>query len=287
LKLPPLAYASPRTVEEAITLLAHHDGEAKIISGGQSLMPMLAFRLAAPDLLVDLRHIPEIDSIIIDEHGVELGGKTTWRSLERDRRLSRAHPLLVSAIPHIAHYQIRNRGTVGGSLAHADPAAELPALAVTCDAEIIVLGTGGRRSIPASVFFVAPMVTVLEPSDVIVAIRFPPWSDRRHYAFDEFARRKGDFALAGVALYFDVDERGLITDPHVGAFGVGDVPFRIAAAEAVLAGMLPTAEVYERAVRACTDSVDPQSDLHAEADYRRALLATLLGRCLTRAGIER
>ena len=283
MKLPPLAYVSPRTVEEAIALLANHDGEAKIISGGQSLMPMLAFRLAMPDLLVDLRRIPDLENITIDPSGIALGAKTTWRSIERDRRLLSAHPLLAAAIPHIAHYQIRNRGTVGGSLAHADPAAELPALAVTCDAEIVVMGTSGRKAIPAKKFFVAPMITMLEPSDLIISVRFPSWQDQRCFAFDEFARRKGDFALAGVALYFDIDDRGLIFDPHVGAFGVGDVPLRMEAVEAALSGMPPTAETFEQAVRAGTDSVHPQSDLHADADYRRALLATLLGRCLVRA----
>ena len=154
MKLPLLDYASPRSVAEAVELLAQHEGEAKVISGGQSLMPMLAFRLASPKLLVDLRHVPELDRITIDDTGVELGAKVRWRDIETDRRLDTTHPLLVAAIKHVAHYQIRNRGTVGGSVAHADPAAELPAIAVTCDAEIVVVGPAGRRSIPAVEFFV-------------------------------------------------------------------------------------------------------------------------------------
>ncbi len=203
MKLPLLDYARPRSVAEAVELLTQHDGEAKVISGGQSLIPILAFRLASPTILVDLRHVPDLDRIAIDDNGVELGAKVRWRDIEIDRRLNTAHPLLVAAIKHVAHYQIRNRGTVGGSLAHADPAAELPAIAVTCDAEIVVIGPAGRRSIPAVEFFVGPLLTKLTPSEIVVAMRLPRWPRQRHYGFEEFARRRGDFALAGVAVFYD------------------------------------------------------------------------------------
>jgi carbon-monoxide dehydrogenase medium subunit len=283
LKLPVLDYASPRSVAEAVQLLARHDGEAKVISGGQSLMPMLAFRLASPKLLIDLRHVPELDRIAIDDNGVELGAKVRWRDIETDRRLDTTHPLLVAAIKHVAHYQIRNRGTVGGSIAHADPAAEMPAIAVTCDAEIVVVGPAGRRSIPAVEFFVGPLLTMLTPSEIVVAVRLPPWPRQRRYGFEEFARRQGDFALAGVAVFYDQDADGRIRNSHIGAFGVGDTPLRLSAAEQTLEGEKPNATAFAPVVQAGMAGVTPQGDIHADARYRRALLGTLLDRALQRA----
>lgn len=283
MKLPLIDYANPRSVAEAVNLLALHDGDAKIVSGGQSLMPMLAFRLAAPKLLIDLRHVPGLDRITIDDNGVELGAKVLWRHIEVNRELHTVHPLLVAATKHIAHYQIRNRGTVGGSLAHADPAAELPAVALTCDAEIVVVGPARTRQIPVAEFFVAPLLTTLLSSEIIVALRLPHWPRQRRYGFEEFARRQGDFALAGVALYYDEDEDGLIRNPHIGAFGVGDTPLRLAAAEQELDGMKPDTSVFARAVQAGIAAVDPRSDIHADARYRRALLGTMLDRALQSA----
>src|SRR5947207_10223501 len=163
MKLPPFEYACPTTVSEAVALLASHDGEAKALAGGQSLVPMMAFRLAAPALLVDLRKLDELRRISITHEGVALGALVRWRDIEDDIRLRTAHPLLVAAIMHVAHYQIRNRGTVGGSIAHADPAAEMPGIAVTCEAQIAVVGKSGARVIPAADFFVGPLMTALEP----------------------------------------------------------------------------------------------------------------------------
>jgi aerobic carbon-monoxide dehydrogenase medium subunit len=279
LKLPPLEYASPTSIEDAIQLLAAHNGEAKVISGGQSLMPMLAFRLAAPKLIVDLRHVPGLAAVTIDDRGIQLGAKLTWRDLEYSKRLAIAHPMLRLAVGHIGHYQIRNRGTVGGSLAHVDPAAELPAVAVTCDASIIALGPGGRRVIPASDFFVAPLVTALDPHEIIIALRLPAWPARRRYAFEEFARRRGDFALAGVALFYD-GEGGRIANAHVGAFAVADVPGRLGAVEDALNGQVPGPDAFDRAVDAAAATLEPRADIHDEGDYRRALFCTLLRRAL-------
>src|SRR5215468_4337385 len=153
MKLPPFDYACPTTLPEAVQLLAARDGDAKAIAGGQSLVPMLAFRLAQPTLLVDLRKLPDLRGIRISEKGVTLGAMVRWREIEDDGRLATAHPLLKAAIAHVAHYQIRNRGTVGGSIAHADPAAEMPGIALTCDAEIAVTGMSGTRAIRAADFF--------------------------------------------------------------------------------------------------------------------------------------
>lgn len=279
-KLPPVEYASPRSVEEVIELLSRHEDDAKILSGGQSLMPMLAFRVAACRLLIDLKNVPGLDRIVIDSDCVELGARVRWRDIEQDQRLRSAHPLLSEAVAHIAHYQIRNRGTVGGSLAHADPAAELPALAVTCEAQIVSAGPNGRRSIPASEFFLSPLVTALEPREMIIALRFPPWPRGRRFGFMEFARRRGDFALAGAVVFYDPDRHGTISNPHIGAFGVTDTPIRLYAAESALARARPGERAFANAARLGTADLEARSDIHADGDYRRGLLATLLVRAL-------
>jgi carbon-monoxide dehydrogenase medium subunit len=282
MKLPAFDYASPATIEEAVALLAARSGNAKIISGGQSLVPMLAFRLAAPELLVDLKRLQGLNRIIIGEDGVHLGAKVRWREIEDDKRLRGAHPLLVEAIRHVAHYQIRNRGTVGGSLAHADPAAEMPGIAITCDAELAIVGPRGKRVDKASDFFKGSLTTSLAPDEILTDIKLPPWSAGRRWAFLEFALRRGDFAMAGVALHYELLE-GKIADIHIGAIGVGDRPLRLHTAEVALNGQRPDDAAIENAVKAARESVDPPSDIHAPAEYRRALLGTLLARALRRS----
>jgi len=193
MKLPSFDYACPATIAEAVALLAAHGGEAKPIAGGQSLVPMLAFRLTVPSLLVDLRKLSELRQIKITDAGVVLGAMVRWRDILEDRLLRQAHPLLTAAVEHIAHYQIRNRGTVGGSLAHADPAAELPGIAVTCDADIVAHGSAGPRAIATADFFRGALMTTLRPDEIVTEIRFPAWPKQRHFGFREFARRRGDF----------------------------------------------------------------------------------------------
>ncbi len=183
MKLPPFEYACPTTLSEAVALLAAHDGEAKPLAGGQSLVPMLAFRVASPSLLVDLRKLSELRQIRITDAGVTLGAMVRWREILDDARLRTAHPLLVAAVRHVAHYQIRNRGTVGGSVAHADPAAELPGIVVTCAAKIDVVGKAGQRVIAAANFFRGPLITALEPDEIITAIRLPAWPPGRRFGF--------------------------------------------------------------------------------------------------------
>src|SRR6202521_93915 len=197
MKMPAFEYACPTTLSEAVSLLASGNGEAKPLAGGQSLVPMLAFRLAQPALLVDLRKLADLREIKISADGVTLGAMVRWRDILDDRRLVAAHPLLKAAVAEVAHYQIRNRGTVGGSIAHADPAAEMPGIAVTCDAEIAVVGTSGARVIPAADFFEGALTTALKPDEIIVEIRLPAWPKQRRWGFQEFARRRGDFAMAG------------------------------------------------------------------------------------------
>jgi carbon-monoxide dehydrogenase medium subunit len=283
MKLPPFEYACPTELSEAVALLASRNGDAKVLAGGQSLVPMLAFRLAAPALLVDLRKLPDLRKIDISGHGVTLGAMVRWCDILADARLRAAHPLLVAAVDHVAHYQIRNRGTIGGSMAHADPAAEMPGIALTCEVEIATVGSAGPRVIAAADFFVGPLMTVLEPDEIIVEIRFPRWPSERRWGFQEFARRRGDFAMAAAAVWYDEDAGGKARNAHVGAIGVGDRPQRLLPAEAVLNGRMVDEAAIAQAEAAACAAVDPQTDIHASADYRRALLGTMVERALRSA----
>jgi len=282
MKLPPFDYACPTTLPEAIELLASHD-DAKAIAGGQSLVPMLAFRLAQPSLLVDLRKLADLRGIRISDAGVTLGAMVRWRDIEEDERLETAHPLLKAAISHVAHYQIRNRGTVGGSIAHADPAAEMPGIAMTCDAEIAVVGKSGAHVIQAADFFQGALTTALTTDEIIVEIRLPAWPAGRRWGFQEFARRRGDFAMAAAAVFYDQDERGKARNAHVGVIGVGDRPLRLTAVEDLLNGESIDEAPIAKADAATSAAVEPQHDIHASAAYRRSLVGTMVERALTSA----
>ena len=282
MKLPPFDYACPTTLPEAIQLLASND-DAKAIAGGQSLVPMLAFRLSQPSLLVDLRKLADLRGIRISDAGVTLGAMVRWRDIEDDERLETAHPLLKAAIAHVAHYQIRNRGTVGGSIAHADPAAEMPGIAITCDAEIAVVGKSGAHVIQAADFFQGALTTALTPDEIIVEIRLPAWPAGRRWGFQEFARRRGDFAMAAAAVFYDQDARGKARNAHVGVIGVGDRPLRLTAVEDVLNGESIDEATIAKADAATSAAVDPQDDIHASAAYRRSLVGTMVERALKNA----
>jgi carbon-monoxide dehydrogenase medium subunit len=282
MKPAPFEYHAPATLREAVDLLAS-DPDAMVIAGGQSLMPLLALRLATPSLLVDLRRVPGLDAIAVGDSGVRLGPRVRWRDIEDHGPLEIAHPLLQEAIAHVAHYQIRNRGTVGGSLAHADPAAELPGVAVTCEAEITLVGVAGSRTIRAGEFFTGPLTTVRQRDEIITELYLPFWPRDRHWAFLKFAQRQGDFALAGIALFYDEDQDGRVRNAHIGVIGASDRPRRLTEVETVLNGR-PVDEVLIRdAAEVAARTVDPPEDLHAPAAYRRALIATLVQRGLRRA----
>jgi aerobic carbon-monoxide dehydrogenase medium subunit len=282
MKLPPFEYACPTSISEAVALLAAHDGEAKPLAGGQSLVPMLAFRVAAPSLLVDLRKLEELRQIRITQDGVALGAMVRWRDILEDARLATAHPLLVAAVEHVAHYQIRNRGTVGGSMAHADPAAEMPGIAATCDAQIGVIGKAGSRVIAAGDFFQGPLMTALKADEIITEIRLPAWPAKRRFGFQEFARRRGDFALAAAAVFYD-DDNGAARNAHVGVIGVGDRPTRLPSVEAVLNGQKIDEAVIAKAEAAASAGVDPRDDIHASGAYRKALVGVMVERALKAA----
>ena len=285
MKFPSFDYACPTSLADAVALLNGRRDDAVVLAGGQSLMPLLAFRLATPGLLVDLKKVPGLDAIRIGANGVRLGARVCWCDIEGNAELAMAHPLLAEAVRHIAHYQIRNRGTVGGSIALADPAAEMPGIAVTCDAEIAIMGSAGERVVKAVDFFLGPMATCLEADEIVTEVRLPPWPEKRRWAFLEFARRRGDFALAGVALFHDHDPDGHAANAHIGVIGASDRPTRLMAAENAVNGHAMDAAIIEAAAEAASKAVDPMEDHHAPADYRRALVGTLVERALTRAAI--
>jgi carbon-monoxide dehydrogenase medium subunit len=282
MKLPSFEYACPATIHEAIVLLAGHGGEAKPLAGGQSLMPMMAFRVVQPSLLVDLRKLPGLKEIKIGSDGIGMGALVRWRDILDDERLAKAHPLLREAVSHVAHYQIRNRGTVGGSCAHADPGSEMPGIAQTCDAEISVVGKAGPRTIKAADFFQGALTTMLASDEIITEVHLPAWPAKRRWGFQEFARRRGDFAMAGVALYYD-EEAGKAINAHIGVFGVGDHARRLPRAEVVLNGKTMSDAVAAAVGEEASAEVEPQDDIHASAAYRRAITGTLTERALKAA----
>jgi aerobic carbon-monoxide dehydrogenase medium subunit len=286
MKPAPFEYQAPATLREAIELLAS-EPEPMVIAGGQSLMPVLALRLATPSVLVDLRRVPGLDAIAIGDSGVRLGARVRWRDIEDDRRLETAHPLLREATVHVAHYQIRNRGTVGGSLAHADPAAELPGIAVTCEGEITLAGVAGTRMVRASDFFTGPLTTIRQRDEIITELHLPFWPSGRRWAFREFAQRRGDFSLAGITLFYDEDQECRVTNAHVGVIGACDRPQRLIEVEALLNGRLVDEALIRETAETAARTVDPPEDLHAPAAYRRALVATLIERGLRSAAQHR
>jgi aerobic carbon-monoxide dehydrogenase medium subunit len=275
-------YKAPGTLREAVDLLASNP-EAVVIAGGQSLMPVLAFRLATPSLLIDLRRLPGLGTIAVGDDGLKLGALVRWRDIERDQRLAAAHPLMRAAIAHVAHYQIRNRGTVGGSLAHADPAAELPGVAVTCEGEITLVGPTGSRTVRAGDFFTGTLSTLRQPDEIVTELRLPIWPNGRRWAFQEYARRDGDFALAGILLFYDEDPERVVRNPHVGVIGACRRPDRLTQVETLLNGRAINDDLIRQATATARQEVDPPDDLHADAAYRRGLVATLLERGLRAA----
>lgn len=283
MKPAPFEYYAPSTREEALALLAEHGGEAKPLAGGQSLVPSMNFRLAQPSILVDLNRVADLAGIAESGNGLTIGAMTRQRTVERSTLVAARAPLAAEAMPHIAHPQIRNRGTFGGSLAHADPASELPAVAVALEATMHIQNAGGARSVPASQFFLGLFTTVLEPDELLVSVEIPLSTARTGTAFEEFARRHGDYALAGVCAVVTLTENGSLGDAKVVLFSVGDMPIVSQSVADVLRGEMPTPEVIRAAAEAVDSDIDPQSDIHATSDYRRHLAKVLVRRVLERA----
>jgi carbon-monoxide dehydrogenase medium subunit len=275
-KAAPFDYHAPETVVEAAGLLAEHGDEAKVLAGGQSLLPMLALRLTRFEHLVDVTEVEEMHGITRTNGHLRVGASTPQAVAEHDTELASAVPLLARSIPHIGHFQIRNRGTVGGSLAHADPASELPAVALALDAVFEVASAGGQREVPAADFFTGTWSTALADDEVLVATRFPVWTGRAGFGFREIARRSGDFALAGVAAAVELDGDDRLARVAVGLLGVGSTPLRAGATERALTGTAPDAAAVGDAARAGAAELDSVDDVHASASYRTRVAAHLI-----------
>jgi carbon-monoxide dehydrogenase medium subunit len=284
MKPAPFAYFTPATVDEALALLVEHGGDAKPLAGGQSLIPAMNFRLARPAVLVDLNRIAELAYVRAESGGLAIGAMTRQRAVERSEVVARAAPLLAETMPSIAHPQIRNRGTMGGSIAHADPSAELPAVTLALEARFRAKSSTGERSIAAGEFFKGMLETALAPGELLVEIAVPPLPASSGTAFLEMARRHGDYALVGVAAIATLDPHGRCKAARISLLSVGDGPVLATEAAKLLAGQAPSEDLLRAAGdAAATRDVDPPSDIHASAAYRRQLVAVLTRRALARA----
>jgi CO/xanthine dehydrogenase FAD-binding subunit len=277
-------YFCPATLDEALTLLAEHGSDAKPLAGGQSLIPAMNFRLATPSVLVDLNGITELAHISLDDHAVRIGGMTRHRDVEKSAVVARETPLVTAAMPFVAHAAIRTRGTMGGSLAHADPAAELPAVMLALEATFTLQSRQGTRTVPASEFFVGLFSTAIEPGELLTEVSIPRTRGRSAVAFDEISRRHGDFALAGAAAAVTVDDRGRCTSARVALLSVADRPVLSVQVAQTLSGQQPSPDAIRAAADAAArDDIDPTSDIHASSTYRRQLARVLTRRVLERA----
>jgi CO/xanthine dehydrogenase FAD-binding subunit len=279
MKPAPFAYVAPRSLDEALDALRDADGDTKILAGGQSLIPMLNMRLARPARLVDLNRVAELAYVREEDGGYAIGAMTRDSTLERDDRIIRDVPLLAEAIRYVGHPQIRNRGTIGGSIAHADPSAELPAVAVCLDARLTVRGRRGTRTLPAGDLYLGYLETTLAPDEIVTEVWFPRVQPNAGYAWLEFARRHGDYAIAGVGVAVTRDGDA-ITEARIVATGVGSRPVRATAAEAILVGGPPSAERTRAAMDALRGAIEPEADVHATVEYRRHLAGVLLERAV-------
>jgi carbon-monoxide dehydrogenase medium subunit len=280
----PFEFHQPREVEEALAILAKHGSAAKPLAGGQSLIPAMNFRLSRPSVLVDLNKLRELAYVKAQSGELLIGAMTRQAEAERNQQVAEVAPLMRETMPFIAHTQIRNRGTIGGSLAHADPAAELPSVMVAVDARFQLRGLHGVRTVMAADFFSGLFETVLQPGELLVDISIPPMPARSGYAFLEVARRHGDYALAGIACRVTLDEKGKCKEARIALVSVGDGPVLAKKAMKSLVGEKPDEKVIAEAAEAAgSKDCDPPSDIHASAVYRRKLTSVLTRRALTQA----
>ena len=286
MKPPRFEYLAPTSLDEALALLAEHGDGAKVLAGGQSLVPLLNFRLVRPAYLVDLNEITGLGYIRRENGQVAIGALTRQRAVETSPVIRELVPLLADAMPQIGHVQIRNRGTIGGSLAHADPAAELPAVVAALGGELVVRSARGQRTLRPEAFFVGYLTTAVEPTELVVEVRLPVAPPRTGTAFLEVSRRHGDFALVGVAASVTLDERGACTRCAIALTGVGPTPVVAREAARQLVGARPTPEVLEDAGRRAAADLEPDGDLHASSAYRKHVAGVLTRRALARA-VER
>lgn len=279
----PFRYLKPASLEETLGYLDEYGSECALLAGGQSLVPLMNFRVARPEVLVDLNGLDELRGIEVDDLGATIGAMTRQCEIEFSEELSAAVPLLVEATPLIGHFQIRSRGTIGGSVAHADPAAEYPTVLVALTGSVVLTSRAGSREMPAETFFRGRFVAAREPGELVTAVRFPPRSPGRHgVAFLEFTRSHRGLALAGAAATVSIGDDGTIAEARLALAGVGPCPIRVAAA-AGLHGQLPVADVFEELAREVHRTVEPGEDVHGSAEFRRHLAGTLAARALGHA----
>jgi len=285
MKSPPFEYEAPETLDEVISLLQQYDeGDAKILAGGQSLMPLLSMRMTRPVILIDLAKLSDLDFIREESELLAIGAMTRKRDVEESGLVRRRQPMLLAATQLVGHQQIRNRGTVGGSMAHADPAAEYPALALALGAEFRVVSAEGERTIAAEDFFVSYLTTALGDTEVLTEIRVPVLAEGVGWSFLETARRHGDFALGGAAVTLELGRGGDVTASRIVLFGIGGTAVRVLEVEQMLQGERPDEGLLQEAGNKVSEVIEePLSDAHASADYRRNLAGVLTGRALREA----
>jgi aerobic carbon-monoxide dehydrogenase medium subunit len=270
MKPAPFEYFVPTDIAETLDLLARYGDEAKILAGGQSLMPLMNMRLARPRVLVDINRLPELSHITQGADGdLTIGALTRQRTMERASLIRTHYPLLAAVMPSIGHFQIRNRGTIGGSIVHADPAAELPALCLAVEAEFVVCSAVRQRTISAADFFRTYLTTAIEPDEMLVDIHFPPWQGRWRWGFREVCRRQGDFALAGAIVVLQMDDDAVCQSARLTLFGVGSTPVRPQRAEEMLSGRRLDRPALDQLAKVVAAELEPDSDIHASAEYRR------------------
>ncbi|MBX5492611.1 MAG: xanthine dehydrogenase family protein subunit M [Chloroflexi bacterium] len=276
-------YHAPRSVAEALDLLAQYGDEGKVLAGGQSLVPLMNFRLARPAHLIDLNRIAELSYVRPHDGGLAFGAMTRQYVLEEDPQVAARNPLLPVIARHIGHVQIRHRGTIGGSIAHADPVAELPLAATLLDAELVIRSQDGERVARPEEFFLHYLMTSLAPTELLCEVRFPALSPRAGWSFQEFARRHGDFAIVAAAAVLEADANGVCTAARVAVAGGAPTPQRSSGAEAALVGQKLAPDTFEAAAEAAAAEADPESDIHASADYRRKMVRVFVRRALEEA----
>jgi carbon-monoxide dehydrogenase medium subunit len=285
LKPAPFLYFAPHTLEEALSLLAQHGDDGKVLAGGQSLIPTMNFRLAQPAVLIDLNNVAELFYVRANDNGnLHIGAMTRQRTVERDALIAAGAPLLHDTMPYIAHTQIRNRGTIGGSLAHADPAAELPAVAIALDATVRLCRQSGERWVPARDFYIGLFTTALAQDEILVEIALPSLPPRTGWSIQEIARRHGDYAIVGVAATVTLDEQGRCAQSQLALLSVGEGPVQAQQAIKLLQGETPTPALLAAAAEtAAQTDIDPNGDIHASAAFRRHLAKVLTRKALTEA----
>ena len=284
MKPAPFEYFAPEKIDDVVELLSKHGEDGKILAGGQSLMPLMSLRLARPQVVIDINRVTALDTISQGADGeLAIGALTRQRALEQSTFVQDRNPLLAASMPLIGHFQIRNRGTIGGSLVHADPAAELPAVSLALGAEFIVTSARGKRRIPAEEFFLGTMATALEPTELLTEIWFPHWRSGSGWAVEEVARRRGDFAIVGVVVLLQLDGTGLCEETRIALFGVGDRPVRMVRGEEMLRGNRPEPDIFAAVAKVAAEELDPVSDVHASGQYRKEAGAFLTRRALETA----